>query len=377
MRALISAVPVAVLAAAFAPACSRAPATTAPAATAAPRAPDAAAPRAAAAAPPRLVEPARVRWAPRVTATGTLKGRQAAALAASVPGTLLQVRVRRGQEVAAGTLLASLDDAAAAAAVKQADAAVAAARAQRDLAEDAFARASRIREQDGVSEAQHVQARAQRDLAVAQVAAAGAQLDQARVLLAHHHVRAPFAGVVTQVPDGVGVAVSPGVPLVTLVTTRPLVLETSLTQEEAAELRAGARVEVVVSATGARAEGTVTAVVPAVEAATNRVPVEVTVPNRDGRLLPNAFARVELPRGAERDALRVPAAALVQREGGYGVWAAGADGRATAVPVRLLAEEGDAAVVRPEAAAWPAGVRVVEAPPLGIAEGSLLAEAGR
>jgi multidrug efflux pump subunit AcrA (membrane-fusion protein) len=165
---------------------------------------------------------------------------------------------------------------------------------------------------------------------------------------------------------------------VTLVSTRELVLETSLTQQEAVELRPGAKVQVTVPATGARtADATVSAVVPAVDAATNRVPIEVTVPNREGQFLPNAFARAELPRGAEKGAFRLPAAALVQREGGYAVWVAGADARARALPVRLLSEDHDAAVVVPEEGAWPAGLRVVEAPPLGIAEGTLVAEARR
>ena len=56
---------------------------------------------------------------------------------------------------------------------------------------------------------------------------------------------------------------------------------------------------------------------------------------------------------------------------------AGGDGKAHALPVRLLAEDGDGAVVLPEGGAWPAGLRVVEAPPLGIADGALVAEAGR
>jgi RND family efflux transporter MFP subunit len=358
-------------------ACGRRPASAASAPAPAPApAPAAAAP--AARPSSRLVEPERVRHAARVTATGTLKARQSATLAMSVPGTLAAVAVRRAQEVRQGALLASLDDGVAAAAVKQGEAAVAAARAQLALAEDALGRVSTIREQEGASEAQLVQARAQRDLAAAQLAAAEAQLEQGRVHLAHHHLRAPFAGVVTSVPDGVGVALSPGVPVITLVATRALVLETTLTQEEAAELRAGAKVQVTVPATGARsAEAVVSAVVPAVDAATNRVPVEIAVPNADGRFLPNASARAELPRGPERDAFRLPAAALVQRDGGHAVWVAGADGRARALPVRLLAEERDAAVVVPEGGAWPAGLRVVEAPPLGVAEGSVVAEAAR
>ncbi len=325
----------------------------------------------------RLVAPERVRYAPRVLATGTLKARQASSLAMSVPGTLERVAVRRGDEVKEGALLAALDAGAATAARKQAEAAVAAARAQLALADDALGRVERIRKEEGASEAQVVQARSQRALAVAQLAAAEAQLDQAKVNLAHHTLRAPFPGVITRVPDGVGITVAPGTTIVTLVTTRELVLETTLTQEEAAELRRGAKVAVTVPATGARTEGVLQVVVPAVDAQTNRVPIEIAVPNPDGRFLPNAFARAELPRGAERDAWRIPAGALVQREGSFAAWVAGADGRVRALPVRLLSEDGDAAIVQPDGGAWPAGLRAVEAPPIGLAEGTVVAETGR
>ena len=71
-----------------------------------------------------------------------------------------------------------------------------------------------------------------------------------------------------------------------------LVLRTSVTQEEAAELRPGTPARVTVPATGARTgEARVAVIVPAVDPATNRVPVEIEVPNADGRFLANAFAR--------------------------------------------------------------------------------------
>jgi multidrug efflux pump subunit AcrA (membrane-fusion protein) len=113
-------------------------------------------------------------------------------------------------------------------------------------------------------------------------------------------------------------------------------------------------------------------VLPAVDAQTNRVPVELSVPNPDGRFLPNAHARAELVRGGERDAWRVPSSSLVQRDGGFSVWVAGGDGKARALAVRLLAEEGDASVVAPDGA-WPAGQQVVARPPVGIAEGTQVA----
>lgn len=337
---------------------------------------------AALASPPaaaHLVAPAKIRYAPRVVATGTLKAREQAALAMSVPGTLARIAVRRGQEVREGSLLLALDDGAATAARQQAEAAVAAAKVQLDLAEDALRRFSEIGREGGASDSQLVEVRAKRDLARAQLAVAEARLAEARVTLDHHVLRAPFAGVVTRVPDGPGIAVSPGVPLVTLVATRPLVLETSLAQDEAAEVRAGDRATVRVAATGARADAAVVSVVvAAVDPQTNRVPVELAIPNADGRLLPNAFARAELARGAERDAWRIPAGALVQREDGYVAWTAGPDGRARTLPVRVLGEDGDAAVVAPaQGGPWPDGVRALDAAPLGLAEGAAVVEAAR
>jgi RND family efflux transporter MFP subunit len=323
-----------------------------------------------------LVAPEPVRHAPTVIATGTLKPRWQAQLAFPVAGTLERIAVKRGQAVAEGAPLLALDAAAARALLAQAESGVAAAKAQLVLAEDGLARLEAIRkEQGGVTDAQLVQARGQRDLAQAQVLASEAQREQARVNLDHHTLRAPFAGVVTRIPDGRGVAVGAGAPLVALESVRQLVLETSLTQAEAAEIRAGAKVKVSVAATGVHtSDATVTVVVPSVDAGTSRVPVEIEVPNANGRFLPNAFARARLPSGAPRNALRVPAAAVVQKEGAYAVWIAGQDGRARALPVRVLAQESDLAVVDAGSSGFPAGSRVVALPPVGIAEGQLLAQ---
>ncbi|HYD43448.1 MAG TPA: efflux RND transporter periplasmic adaptor subunit [Anaeromyxobacter sp.] len=360
-------------------ACARAGgdrAAPAPAAQPAQATPAVAAPSSPAPAPARLVTPEAIRFAPRITANGTLKARQAAPLAMAVPGTLARIAVKRGQAVRQGALLLALDDRLAQATRRQAEAGVAKARAELALAEDALDRVERIRREEGASESQLITARAHRDLARAGVAAAEAQLEQARVNLSYQQLTAPFPGVVTRLPDGVGLTVGAGTPLLQLATTRTLVLETSLTQEEAAEVRPGDPVTVAVQASGARTEDAViTVVLPAVEAGTNRVPVEVEVPNPDGRFLVNAYARAELRRGAERGAWRVPAAALVQRGGGYAVWVAAADTRARTLPVRLLAEEGAAAIVQPAAGeGWPDGVRVIELPPVGLVEGAALAE---
>jgi RND family efflux transporter MFP subunit len=331
-----------------------------------------------AAAPPaavRLVAPERTRFTPRVEATGVLKAREASHLAFPIAGTLRTVPVRRGQVVAAGATLAELDADVARAAVAQAEAGLAAARAQARLGQDTFERSRRLRAQESISESQFVQSEGQRDLAEAQARAADAALRQAQVNLEKHTLKAPFGGVITRVPDGTGIAVAAGQVVVGLEAVQVLVLDTTLTQDEAAALRTGQPVEVVVAETGARAPGaTVRLVLPSADPATGRVPVEVAVPNADGRLLPHAFARATFPAGAERDAWKVPVAALVQRGGAHAVWVAGPDGRARPLPVKVLDQSASDAVVDPGPGGWPVDLRVLAAPPLGIVEGAAVAE---
>jgi RND family efflux transporter MFP subunit len=325
----------------------------------------------------RLVDPEKVRFSPRVEATGVLRAREASSLAFPIAGTLRSVPARRGQVVAEGVPLALLDSDVVRAAVAQAEAGLAAAQAQARLAQDAFERSQRLRAQESISESQFVQAEAQRDLAKAQARAAEAAVRQAQVNLEKHTLKAPFPGVITRVPDGTGIAVAAGQTLVSIEGTKVLVLDTSLTQDDAATLRAGQPVAVVVAETGARAPGaTIRLVLPSVDPGTGRVPVEVAIPNPDGRLLPHAFARVTFPAGPERDLWKVPVAALVQRDGAVAVWAAGADGRALPVPVKVVDQSAGDALVDPGAGGWPAGLRVIAAPPLGISEGSAVAGGG-
>ncbi len=324
----------------------------------------------------RLVAPEPLRHVTRVEAMGTLKPRHQAHLAFAIPGTLAKILVKRGQSVKQGAPLLLLDAAAIRAQLAQAEAGIAAARAQVVLAQDALARLESIQRDDGgVTESQLVQARGQIAVAKAQLAGAEAQRDQAKVTADRHTLRAPFEAVVTRIPDGIGVAVAAGAPLVTVESVRLLVLDTSLTQAEAALVRVGARVEVSVPATGARTDdGVLSVIVPTVDASTNRVPVEISVPNADGRFLPNASARARVAAGAPRSAYRVPAAAVLQKDGAYALWIAATDGRARAVPVRVLAQDGDAAVVEPDPAPLPAGARVVALPPVGLVEGQAIAE---
>jgi len=324
--------------------------------------------------PVRVAEPRPTQYRSRVVVSGDLRPDQSAQLGFAVGGTLERIAVSRGERVQAGQTLAVLDAALARAGLAQAKAGVEAAEAQQKMAADGLARAKAVHQHEGVSEAQLLQAESQHDLARAQLAAARAQLAQVEVQLRYHTLKAPFAGLVTQVPPGPGMTVGPGVPLFGLESTGSLVLDATVSPAEAAGLAVGTRVRVTCPDSGIETdEAVVRAVVGSAIPMGHRVPVEIDVPNPAGRFLAHTLARVEIETG-EKPALRLPASALFQRDGAFSVWTLGPDDRAQRVSIRLITSEGDQSLVEPEKALSRA--QVVDQPPVHLTEGAKLAVIG-
>ncbi len=317
----------------------------------------------------RLSPPEAVEHLPKAIATGPLQPEKSAQLAFTIPGKLLRIAVKEGQKVVSGQTLLILDTAAAEASVAQAEAGLSAAEAQLRMAQDVLDRLTPLREQQGVAEAQIVQVQSQKDLGAAQVAAARAQLTQARVHLSNHTLRAPFAGVVTRVPEGEGAAVNPGMPITAMEAVGTLLLQTSVTVGEAAGLVEGASVRVMAAEGGAIAENaTVRTVVPSADPMTHRVPVQIAVPNPEGRFIAHGVARGEIAAGVPVKAWKLPAGCLTQKDGGFTVWSVGKDGKARKLPVTLLSQEGDHVVV--VGAGLEGDIKVIDLPPAELREGT-------
>jgi RND family efflux transporter MFP subunit len=317
----------------------------------------------------RTAEPKSSRFRGRVAVFGDLRPEQSALLGFAVGGRVQRIGVRRGQTVQEGQFLGALDPSHARATLGQAKAGVRAAYAQYVLAKDSHERTEAIRSHEAAAEVQVVQAKAQRSLAAAQLASAKAQLEQAKVNLEQHALRAPFAGVVTQVPPGRGVTVAAGSPLFALEATDTLILDTSVTPAQAAGLAPGTKVRVSIPATGASTEGTLRAVVRAADSASHRIPVEIAVANPGQALAPHVLARAELQIG-ERPALELPSTCLVQREGALSVFALADGGQARRIPVQLLSQAAGTSLVELDEALVRA--QVIDMPPPDLADGMRL-----
>ncbi|HEX2881134.1 MAG TPA: efflux RND transporter periplasmic adaptor subunit [Polyangiaceae bacterium] len=251
-----------------------------------------------------VVTPVAQNWQPVVEFDGTLAAAQAAGLGFKVGGRISSVRVKVGDEVKAGALLATLDTTESGAQLKAAEAQVRAAQAQLLVAQDEERRTTQMVSTGSVAEAAGVQTTQRAALAAAQLDAATAQVGLVRASLANHSLIAPFAGTVTKVPDGIGAVVAPGAVQFEMVDTRSLRLKSTVSEYDANLLQPGATIQIETPV--GTVSGEITAVLSSVDASTRRVPVEAVVKNDDNRLRAGSFVRASIQGGAPISVLKLP-----------------------------------------------------------------------
>lgn len=298
--------------------------------------------------------------------TGSLFSSKLGALGFEVGGRLMKTRVQKGEVVKEGVLLGQLDPEIVDAQVAGAEAAVAAAEAGAEMASDVAARNEKLKAEGSVSDVQSKGANTTSRQAQAQLLGARAQLAQAKAARRRHDLKAPFAGTVIDAPDQIGGMVGPGMPVYIIQQLDPLILKTTITEDARSVVKPGVKVKV--SSVGGKAstdDAVVKVVLASADPQTRRIPVEIWVPNTDGRFVANTLARAVMPMGGAQQAVAIPATAL-GTNGGEHVWAVGPDSQLKRVPVKVLERNGKEIVISP---AEPID-QIIDYPTSALVEGS-------
>ncbi len=289
------------------------------------------------------VEPGTLR--DEVELVGQLEADESIVLRPEIDGIVQSIEFAEGDSVPAGALLVRLRD-------DWQRAALAEATAARVLAEQAYGRARPLAG-GGVLSA------AELDRVTAELTAARAREDLARVALARTAIRAPFAGVLGPRLVSPGDRVTPETPLVQLDAVDRLKLV--FTVPEMAVPLVRPQVDVTLTVAPFPDEtfpGRVYFVSPTLDPESRRLLLKAHVPNPARRLRPGHFAKIRVEAAERDDALVVPASALVQEAGGTFVWRIQADGTAVRVPVEVGLRRADSVEIVSGIAA---GDRIVSA----------------
>ena len=241
------------------------------------------------------------------TAIGTVLALESITLRNELPGTVRQVSLTPGAIVEAGTILVALDASVEAAELR-------ALQAQAVLAETTLRRHVYLRQFEATSEAEVDQARAQRDVSLAQV-------EQLKARIAKKIIRAPFRARVGLADIHPGQYLNEGVQLTTLQGVSDEVnVDFSVPQAVAASLKLGSTVDVVAAEGMEPLSARLVAIDAKVDPATRNAMVRARISGSEQLPSPGASVRVQVPMGATSAAVAVPVSALRKGPGGDHVW---------------------------------------------------------
>ena len=222
--------------------------------------------------------------------SGALRAEREATVRAELGGQMLQVTVDEGRPVKKGMLLGRIEARSLADTQQSAMSAVRAAENQLAVAR---------REAERTEQLVKAGALAQRDLdtGLSNVAAAEAQLADARARLATAAadladavIRSPIDGVVARRAVNAGDVVSPGTELFTIIDPSALRLDAAVPSDDLRVLRVGAPVQFQVRGYDEPLEGRIDRIAPQADPVTRQVPIYVSIPNVGGRLVAGLFA---------------------------------------------------------------------------------------
>lgn len=286
-------------------------------------------------------------YRPTTTAIGTMKALRSITLQNELPGSVRRVMLTPGQIVEAGTVLVALD-----VSVEQAE--LKAQQAQAALAESVLARRTRLSKRNNVSEEELDRARADRDVALAQIA-------RTQAVIERKTIRAPFRARVGIADVHPGQYLNEGTRLTTLQGVDEAAhVDFAVEQEVAAGLRAGDTIDVFAATAGVSPlTAEIVAVDARVDPATRNAMVRARIETAGEIPAPGASVQVRVPAGPSRAAVVIPASALRRGPTGDHVFVLATDQggtpRAHVRPVKVGALLGDEVVVE---AGLAAGERV-------------------
>jgi len=250
-----------------------------------------------------------------IAATGQIEAVQSVELRPEVDGRIVEILVREGQQVDAGTGLFKVDDA-------ELKAQVARAEADRDVAQRNLERTKQLIVQNASSQADL-------ERADAGYRSAQASYDLLKTRLDRTIVRAPFGGVVGRRLVSIGTYVNPQTPLITLQSVNPQHAAFNVPERYADRLRRGQLVSFHVAAIpGKNFSGEVVFVDPVVELPGRTILIKARVPNSEHELQAGMFIEARLATNIRPNAVVVPEDALLPMQGATFVWVV-KDGKAT------------------------------------------------
>jgi RND family efflux transporter MFP subunit len=243
-------------------------------------------------------------------ATGTVKAKNSAQLAARISATVAEVQVREGDRVRRGALLVTLSALESTAGASGAAHTVEEALARKRLADVTYERFARLFQEQAVTRQELDTRRAERDMADQSLARAREAARAAAAVAGYTRITAPLDGVVTARMVDPGSTVFPGMPLLTVEEGGQYRLELAVPASLQGKVALGTSLPVFLDGDSRTVTGKVAEIVPTVDPVSRTFTLKLDLPAKG--LRSGQFGRAQLRIG-ETQGLLVPQKAVLER----------------------------------------------------------------
>ena len=255
-------------------------------------------------------------------------------------GYLLRWYKDIGSQVQKGELLAAID-------TPEVDQELSQARASREQIKAALALAkisadrwANLRKTDSVSQQEADQQASGYQQALANLAAADANVRRLEELESFKNVYAPFSGVLTRRNVDPGALINSGAAagreMFDIARVDPLRVYVSVPQAYSPSIKVGIKANVTLQEyPGQKFLGTVVRTADAIDPATRTLNTEVDVPNKNGKLLPGSFGQVHFATGTSVPRITIPVNAMLFRAQGPQVAVVDSNGKVHLHPITI------------------------------------------
>ena len=234
-----------------------------------------------------------------VKVQGELEADQNVMVSPKMGGVVTSVRVKEGQRVSRGQLLATLDDAVMQRSLLELE-------TQLELADTVYSRQKNLWAQKIGSEIQLLQAKTQKESLERRIATTQEQMEMTRI-------KAPISGTVDRAIAKVGEAGSPGFGAFNIVNLRDLSFKAELSESYIPYVKRGDRVKISIPSINKTIETKVSTVSKIINPVNRTVTVEVDIPSGE-EYKANMVGEVSIRDVAKEDAIVIPMSLVQQLE---------------------------------------------------------------
>jgi len=237
-----------------------------------------------------------------ISVQGSLMSDDMVNASSDLGGRLVNLKVKEGQDVRKGQLIASLD-------LENLDKQRGELLKTLELAEEVYARQERLWSQNIGSEIQYLQAKNNKE-----------RLEKSLETLdfnkSKSNVYAPISGSVLSVNIKAGEMAGPGMPIITLLNVTNIKVTAEVPESYLKAIKKGDNIEVELPAIGETRTAKINLIGNAINPANRTFKIEASLKNRDKVLKPNLLANVKLNDYTEPDAVSIPVELVQQEVGG-------------------------------------------------------------